>query len=296
MHPNLKDTKEAEILNSIKISSCPYCDSKAFTKKGLTSNGVQRFLCKKCNRRFTPTTRTIFEDHKISISEWIEFLLDIFSYGSTNLVAKVNKNSRTTSIYWLHKIFIVLKNYQQNIVLSGDVYIDEICYKVIISDVEKKDGKELRGQSRNQFCIGLGYDGTRVIAIIEGRGKTSSKKTLKAFITHIKESSKLIHDEEKSHNELIAKLNLVSESYNSEYLKGLPDKENPLNPINQHCRLVKQFLNSHSGFNREDLQDYLNLYCFISNGYKNNLEKVLEFLTLALQTRTTLKYRTFYKE
>ncbi len=86
------------------------------------------YYCKDCKKRFTPTKNTIFENHKISLTEWIEFLLDIFNYGSTTLTSKVNKNTLNTSIYWLEKVFLVLINWQENIILKDKVYIDEMFY------------------------------------------------------------------------------------------------------------------------------------------------------------------------
>ena len=294
-HPKLTSSKEYIIINSIEINSCRYCNSLNIIKRGRTKNNIQIYYCKLCKKRFTPTKGTIFENHKISITEWIEFLLNLFNNSSTNLVSKNNKNGINTSIFWLQKVFLVLDGYQDNISLSGNVYIDETYYKVIKSDILKKqNGKEFKGISYNQYCIGLGYDGKNIIAISEGLGKTSSEKTKKAFIEHIEKNSTLIHDEEKSHNILIEELSLKNIAYNSSELKGLDDKDNPLRKINHQCDLLKKFLNSHSGFDRENLQNYLNLYCFIYNCRKNRLEKVEEFLKLALNKKVSLKYRDLF--
>ncbi len=295
-HPKLLETGEDAIINSIEIRECRYCHSPNIIKRGKNQNKIQRYYCNDCKRRFTPVTGTIFENHKIAITEWIEYLLDIFNYSSTTLTSKVNKNSLNTSIYWLHKVFLVLNNYQKDIVLSGDVYIDEIFYKVIKNEIETKDGKQLRGLSHNQYCIGLGYDGKNIIAIVEGPGKTSIDKTNKVFLKHIKSKSKLIHDDEKSHRELVEKLELINDSYKSTYLKRLKDEENPLRPINHQCDLIRQFLNTHSGFDRDDLQNYLNLYCFMNSGHMNKLKKVEELLILSLTVCTSLKYRELYSK
>lgn len=91
-------------------------------------------------------------------------------------------------------------------------------------------------------------------------------------------------------------MQLKSESYNSIWLKTKNDQENPLRPINHQCDLIRQFLNTHSGFSREDLQGYLNLYCFMNSGHKNKLEKVEELLLLALTKEVKLKYRDFFKK
>lgn len=66
-------------------------------------------------------------------------------------------------------------------------------------------------------------------------------------------------------------------------MKGLADSENPLNPVNRiHC-LLKMFLNAHSGFNREDLQNYLNLYSFVINPPDDHLEKVENIIKMVFE-------------
>ena len=85
------------------------------------------------------------------------------------------------------------------------------------------------------------------------------------FLHHVELGVTQVHDSEKSHDGLVKELNLGSETYYSKFLKGLRDKENPLDEINQCCRQLKQFLNSHAGFDRVNLADYLNLFAFIAN-------------------------------
>lgn len=294
-HLKLNETDEKDIINSIKIDRCKKCSSVHIVKRGFTKNGIQRYYCKECNKKFTPVTNTIFENHKISIIEWIDFTFELFNYGSTTLISKVNKNSLNTSIYWLHKIFLVLKDWQNEIVLKENIYLDEMFYTVIKSDIEIKDGKKLRGLSHNQQCIGIGYDGDNIIALVEGLGKTSTDLTWNTFSKHLEKGSHLIHDDEKAHRKLVKELELIDESYNSIYLKTKEDKDNPLRPINHQCDLIRQFLNTHSGFDRKDLQDYLNLYCFMNSGHRNKLEKIEDLLNLALSTDIKLKYREFFK-
>lgn len=294
-HPALLETNENGLLNSIEIKKCRYCDSSNIRKRGFTSNKVQRYYCNDCKRRCTATTGTIFEGHKISITEWVEYLLDIFYYSSTSLTSRVNKNSINTSIYWLHKVFLLLREYQKEIILKKEVYIDEMFYTVMKSDLKTKDGKKLRGISRNQYCIGIGYDKSRIIATVECLGKTTTQITYDTFITHIEQNATIIHDDEKSHRKLVEELNLVDESYKSSYLKKLNDKDNPLRPINHQCDLIRQFLNTHSGFDRDDLQDYLNLYCFMNSNPRNKLKKVNLLLNLALTTKVSLKYRELFE-
>ena len=87
---------------------------------------------------------------------------------------------------------------------------------------------------------------------------------------------------------------LKSESYKSAYLKTLGDMHNPLNRINHYCDLLKKFLNSHPGFDRDELQDYLNLFSFMMNKPHNKLEKVNILLDKAINTSKSITFRDYY--
>ena len=55
------------------------------------------------------------------------------------------------------------------------------------------------------------------------------------------------------------------------------------------------FLNSHGGFNRDDIQGYLNLFALVSNPPDDMLAKVELVIDLAFQNPKTLRYRKFYR-
>lgn len=181
----------------------------------------------------------------------------LFGYESIQGISKSNKNSSTTTKFLFKKLFLVLEHYQDNIVLSGIIYILMKCFiKLSKKDVKYAiDDKEYRGLSKNQICIGVAIDNTKVYAKVEGLGKTNDAKTLQTFTNHIKEKSHLIHDKEKSHNSLINKLSLTLNAYDGNELKKLEDKDNPLDTINKVINLIQKFLNSHSGFNMMNYKD-----------------------------------------
>ena len=291
-HPEIKGSAEIPLLNSMSVEECRQCGSGHIKKRGFTANGLQRYKCLDCGCSFNILTNTLFDCHKIPLTEWLDFLLDIFGYGSFSLTSKANRNSINTTKYWIEKVFLMLEDYQKDIVLGGKVWIDETFYRVREPDVQRRpDGKEYRGLSRNQQCIAIGTDGTNIFAFVEGTGKTSSKRTWDAFSSHIKEESHLIHDMEKSHGILVSRLNLTSEVHDSRVTKNLADKDNPMDPVNQACRMLKLFLRSHSGFMREDLQDYLNLFCFIMNPPENKYEKLEKLLNLAVHYPKVHRFR-----
>lgn len=290
------DTNESELLNTFKLSCCKHCGSDNIKRNGYTSNHIQRYKCLDCGKSFTVLTNTLFENHKISIIEWIEYLLNLFGYVSFSSTSRNSKIASTTTKYWLIKLFEVLNDYQDSIVLKDNVYIDETYYRVIKSKLKFTDQNSL-SIVENKYCIGIGFDYKYVFCKVEGRSNnTSYKWTFQTFGNHIEKGATLIHDSCYSHKILVEKLGLINKAYNASDCLKMDDKDNPLQPINDKCSMLKMFLNAHRGFNRDYLQDYLNLFCFISNPPHNKLEKIEYLLNKITGINKTIKYRdTFSK-
>lgn len=290
-HPNSSE-EEIELINSIDKKNCPYCSSTEINKNGFYKNGIQRYQCKTCGKNFSPLTNTIFEAKKIPISEWIEYLIHLFEFHSIRTSARDNRNSESTGKYWLIKVFEVLKDIQKDVILEGTIYLDEAYFPVAKSKTVTKDGKKLRGISRNKIGVGVAFDENgNFLLIVEYTSKPSDTSTWNAFGDHIKERSHLIHDGERSHGILIRNLNLTSEVYSTEDTKKLDDKENPLNPINNIHALSKRFMKAHGGYDRDNLQDWMNLIWFILSKPVNRYEKIDKFISLAINSPKRVKYR-----
>ena len=293
-HGRVSESGETEMINSYLPAKCPFCGGVEFVKRGHTASGVQRYLCD-CKKTFVPTTGTIFDEHKLSISEWIEYCLNLFRHVSINADSWNNKNAFTTSRYWLQKLFLTLEGVQDNIVLRGNVWLDETYYRVRSEDVaHNEDGSKLRGISKNQIRIGVATDKVNTLFLVEGNGRGSQKKTYEIFGKRIAPNSTLFHDKETTHKKLVKELALNSVSYASNDLKGLLDKDNPLYPVNRAHAMMKMFLNAHSGFIRDDLQGYLNLFALVTNPPDEMLEKVELLIISAFANPKSLRYRDFY--
>jgi hypothetical protein len=285
---------EAGMINSYRPAKCPYCGSEKFRKRGLTGSGIQRYLCE-CGKAFLSTTGTIFDDRKISISEWMEYCLNLFRHVSINADSWNNRNAFTTSRYWLEKLFLVLESYRSSLEFSNPVWLDETFYSVKNSDIVRtQEGNKLRGLSSNQMCIGVVCDKTHTLCVFEGYGKPSQKKTYEAFKDHIVAGSTLIHDSDNAHEKLVKELKLNSIAYDSRKLKLMNDKDNPLNRVNRIHYLLKAFLYAHTSFNRDKIQGYLNLFSFVMNPPVNHLEKLEILLDLAIKNPRMLRYRDFF--
>lgn len=287
---------DADFFNGYARDSCPRCRAPSPAKDGFNRAGVQRYRCPACGAVFTPVTGTVFDNAKLPVAAWADFILQALSFESVAAMTREDRRADTTSPYWMAKLFAVLEGVQDETVLSGRVWVDETYWPVASKDaVRRPDGKLPRGLSRNQICIGVGVDDRgRSVYLKEGVGKTSKSKTRAAFGTRIERGSVLFHDMEPSHSVLVDGLELDSRRYNAKLLKGVPDGLNPLEPVNRKCFLVKEFLGSHSGFDREDIQGYLDLFSVAMNPPTDKLEKVALVLDRAMRYPKTLRFRDFY--
>ncbi len=71
----------------------------------------------------------------------------------------------------------------------------------------------------------------------------------------------------------------------------MDDKDNPLQPVNELHALMKRFMRMHGSYQREHLQDWMNLFYFIMNDPKDKYDKVLKFIQLAVDSPKRVKYR-----
>lgn len=144
--------------------------------------------------------------------------------------------------------------------------------------------------------MGVGTDSSgRSLFVREGLGKPSAKRTEAAFGSHIEPDSVLVHDMEKSHAVLVSSLGLDSRTHNARLLRGVPDSLNPLQPVNRACFFLKRFLGAHGGFDRDDMQGYLDVLSVMANPPEDKMEKVAMVLDRAMRYPKTLRYRSFYR-
>jgi len=286
---------DVAFFNGYERESCPFCGGE-LVRFGHDRSGLQRYRCTSCRKTSTPVTGTIFEDRKLPLSAWTDFLAQTFSYASMSLMTWEDRRSDTTIPYWMAKLFSVLEGVQDDVVLSGTVWLDETYVSEVAGKLwHRPDGKLPRGLSRNKICIAVGVDsGGRSIFVNEGKGITTTARTWAALGAKIEPGSHVIHDMETAHNKLVKELKLVSETHNGKALMGVPDKQNPLRPVNHMCFLLKEFLRSHSGFDREDLDGWLDVFFVTMNEPEDKLEKAAMVLDRAMRCPKTLRFREFY--
>ena len=289
--------EETELINSL-FDGCPYAaegDGAAHEciKYGFTGLGVQRYLCKRCGRQFTPLTGTVFDSKKIPISEWVEFIINLASYESLTQASLTNMKAKSTGRYWVSKVFEVLRGCQDGVVLGGDVWIDETYFKQTKSGLALHGGRKPRGLSHNLFCVATARDSKGHTVLVPcGRGKPDGERILRALGGHIAVGSRIIHDGENSHSLLISRLRCTEEAHPTAATKGLPDSRNPMDGINEVHRFLKKFMARHGGFKRDDLSDWMNLFWFVFTCFGRKDLAVNRFLKMAVKCRKIMRYRT----
>ena len=102
---------------------CPYCGS---THTHVCKDG--RYICKGCQRKFSVTVGTIFENTKISLRKWFMAMYLISSHKkgvSSCQLARDLKVTQKTAWFILHKVR-GLYGQSDETVLSGTVEMDEM--------------------------------------------------------------------------------------------------------------------------------------------------------------------------
>lgn len=230
---------------------------------------------------------------KIPISERIEYLINILGFSAISKAAYNNQNTITTGFYWLEKLFLVLEGCQDDIVLEGDVQIDEI----FLSNCQKRRNKlekKFRGISRNKICIACGLSANGIFILDANCSKLTKQACMNTYLNHIKDGSTILSDEEKAHSILFDKLNVMTCIFNSKVLKSEKDKDNPLYRINELHYLTRVFFNRHLSFNKGKIQDRLNLCRFVLTPTMSVASKLEYFIKRAISTPAKLRFRTFY--
>lgn len=293
-HRALSEVGDAGFLNGYARDRCPRCGCDRIQRWGREQGGVQRYMCRGCRRTFTPSTGTIFEDHKLPVADWVEFMVQAFGFESLEAMTREDRRSGTTMPWWMAKLFLVLRGVQDGVVLSGEVQIDEKMHPLAAKD--RAGGRAGMGAySKDKVCIAVGCDDAgRSLMVRAGLGKLSKSRCWDAYGGHIERGSTLVHDRENAHSVLVDRLALKSVSYRSADLKGIDDRRNPLSRVNHMHFLLKEFMHRHSGFDRDRIDDWLNLFSVIVNPPDSRLEKAAMVLDRAMSLPVTLPYREYY--
>ena len=262
-------TNFEKLLDEKRNLICPKCQSSHVVKNGKDRNGTVRLKCQDCGKNFSITSRSLFFSTKVNIRAWLVFLEGIISETSIKAACTNAKISMVTGVSWMKRVFKVLRNYQDNIVLNGNIYIDETYVHVDQSKIVYKDEigkskkvlKQPRGISINKIGILFATNGEKCFGEIINLGRPLKSNNYKICKKHITVGSSLIGDQDYSLTYAAKQLKLKRTRYKANTQEAYDN----LKPIDQLCGSFKFFIDKHRGFKKRFLQDYINLFVFLQN-------------------------------
>lgn len=244
-----------------RMPTCPKCGSNLSHSDGFTPAHHKRFRCENCGNSYTLLSKSIFNSAKIPFHKLMKYIqLMSFNVPLSTCCEVIGIASNTAEL-WRKKIFATVDDYQNHLILKGRVWFDETFIEdYSLSPIVGK--KHPRGLSHRKICIVVAIDNYKnMVAIISGHGKPSSRRIKKALLSHIEQGSTLIHDGDKSHNELVELLHCTSEIYKSTDKSDEALKHMAM--VNNMCAWVKRYLWRFIGMDLNNLQSYLNWFVYL---------------------------------
>lgn len=265
---------------------CPSCGAEVPWSDG--RNGPRpRFRCPSCGTRFGLLTGTVFANAKLPPRKVMRIVEIMCHNASLRLIEAVCEVSHSTAFLWRHKVFSTVSGWQDKIMLSGRVWIDEMYFED--TRIEREPGKPKRkGLSKDKVCVVVAIDSyKRALAIASENGKPSTGRINKALKKHIKKGSTVVHDCEKAHNALVRELKLVDERYKAN--TSDPVYLEQMGLVNHLCSWIRRYVERFACMKSENLQAYLDWFVYLHRVHRDEEkwpveERVVRHLALSNST------------
>ena len=278
-------SKFASDIKSSDVYICPYCGSQHIQRNGHRPDGVQKYICKDCNRSFVPTTNTVFAYTHKSLEEWFAYLRCVLSKKTIREAAENCGLNIKTSFQWRHKVLKSLVLMEDGVTLEGISEGDETYFALSFKgnrrafqngEVDRaphKRGHEVhkRGLSKEQVCVPCIVDRERHSVAKTACLGTCSSKALESVLGNcLQQLTTLCTDENavyrrfaKEHN-----LNLVQIKGGKTY-RGLYHIQH----LNSYHSMLKKFLRKFNGVATKYLNGYLAWHNFLDYAKESIAEK-----------------------
>ena len=295
-HRALSAIDEAAFLNPYPRDRCPRRGCGRTRRDGTDAHGVRRWMCRGCGHTFTPMTGTVLDHHGLPVADWVEFMARALPFESLEAMTRGDGRSGTATPLWMAKPFLVLGGTQDGVVPSGDARIDGRLHPLAARD-RAGGGAGMGAYPRDGIRTAVGRDDSGGgVMVRAGLGRLGRGRCWDACGAHVAPGSGLVHDTEDSRSVLVERLGLVSEAHRSADLRGLDDEHNPLSRVNHMRFPPKEFMHRRSGFDRDDIDDWLSLFSVIVNPPGDRLEKAAMVLDRAMSIPISLRYRDYYEQ
>ena len=287
---------EAALLNSYPRDRCPRRGCGRTRRDGTDAHGVRRWMCRGRGHALAPMTGTAFDHHGLPVADWVELMARALSLEGLEAMTREDRRPGTATPLWTAKLLPVPGGIQDGVVPSGDARIDERPRPLAAKD--RAGGRAGMGAyPRDGTCMAVGCDDSGGgIMVRAGLGKPSEGRCRDACGAHIAPGPRLVHDMENPRSALVEKLGPVSEAYGSADPRGLDDEHDPLSRVNHTHFLPKGFMRRRSGFDRDDIDGWPDLFSVIVSPPGDRLGKAAMALDRAMSVPISLRYRDYYEQ
>ena len=263
---------------------CPECGSADVWLDGLTEQNRARYKCPSCNVRFSALTGTIFASAKLPLHKIMKIVEVMCHNASLRLIELTCEVSHSTAFLWRHKVFATVGGWQDKVVLSGRVWIDEMYFSD--TRIEREEGAmRKRGLSKDKVCVVVAIDSWgKAMAVVSENGKPSTGRINAALEKHIKKGSVIVHDCEKAHSALVKKLELVDERYKANTADPMYLEQMEL--VNHLCSWIRRYVERFACMKSDNLQAYLDWFIYLHRVHRDEEkwpveERVVRHLALS---------------
>jgi len=278
---NSRSTNLDYQIRNTSLLLCPYCRSTSVVKNGHKNNS-QRYKCKKCEKYFTQTTKTILHHTKVTYKQLIQFLECLIDLNTIYVTAQKTGLSKNEVYNLRIKITDILSNISLDNVLSEIVEADEKYVRNSFKGTRKnKMPRESRhsgsqnltsGISDEQVCIIVAIDSNDNMVIkVAGSGPATTKMIEDVLGNKIKQGSILVTDSKSSYVRFAEKHNLILKQVPSKYHKTKDGYH--LGEVNSLMSELELFIQNFRGLSTRHLQQYLDLF-----KYRKILRYTVEYL------------------
>lgn len=261
--------------HSHSINSCPCCQSKKIVKNG-TRKGVQKYVCRSCNKNFNYRTGTAISRIQ-KLNKWNDFVEDFMELKITSLKSMKNKLgvSEQTAFNWRHKLLAAIST-NTNSKFNGEVIeFDETYLRISrkgrrnlgITDMSKYKAWRRKQTGDSDYNVKVLFTAGRNSGQLDihksHTGRTSIVDMKNYFLPDKFKDIEVYTDKHITYKSFFKSSGIPHETFLAKHHISQLNKEVHNQKVNAHTRNFKDFVNSHMrGVSTKYLDFYVKWFQF----------------------------------
>lgn len=248
---------------------CKKCGCKLY-KNGKTKAGIQKYICSGCKTTFSETTDTIIYHSKLPFEIWSNIIDNLLNGFSLRRIAEENNISLLTSFRLRHKILCALKQFIDNIKLSGEIQSDEKYFSINLKGTKpsnmpryskKRTSSAYRGISHHKVCVVSSIDeNDNLLLKIVGLGRCTTEMLENSLGQKLEKASSIIADSASAYQQFCVSNKLMLHAIPSDFHSNGIYNIAEINGV--HSQL-NTWLTKFRGVSIRHFQEYLNWFVYI---------------------------------